>query len=226
MAWESGELGANGCIAESLCDKQQPPLPSACPAHLCNRLEKGEGEVRMAPLMFANSFENRQLCICGKTVFILRKHPAASTFLPVFSGKCQLALLAHLPQGCLSSCKSCAEIPNRGHCTGLNAGIGPCQHRALGDAAQQEVGACGSRRCVHSIKQKVGERQAAKPGLRCTWRAFAAALKPAEPLSLSSVACRQSRAWRCHRNHHPAPKAGAGGAGSSQDSAPRRTKRG
>lgn len=71
-------------------------LPSACPAHRCGRPGKGEGEVRITPLKFANSFENRRPCICGKTAFIGRKRPAASAFLPSSSGKCQPALLEGL----------------------------------------------------------------------------------------------------------------------------------
>lgn len=92
-------VGEQRAPSPNLCHELLPP---AGPPHLCGR---AKGEVRMAPLLFANSFENKQLCVCGKAVFILSKRAAARTSLPVFfSGKCQLALLERRASGPPGSC--------------------------------------------------------------------------------------------------------------------------
>lgn len=58
---------------------------SASPAHLYDRNKNGEGEVRIAPLVSANSSENGQLCVRSRTVLTSRKYLAVRTFLQFFA---------------------------------------------------------------------------------------------------------------------------------------------
>lgn len=166
--------------------------------------------MRIAPLMSANSFENRQLCTCGKTVYIkemssceyifavfLLQMPACSACTPSLGGSRAPATpeLLGLP------CKSCAEIPNRGHCIGLNAGIRPCQHWALGDATHQMLHTASSERWERGRQQSPG---CAVPGgplpqhwsLQSRFRSAAWRVGRAEPGTATKTTIRHQRQER------------------------------
>lgn len=60
---------------------------SASPVRLYDRGKNREGEVRIAPLVFANSSENGRLCVWGRAVLTSGKRLAFCSFLRLLGGR-------------------------------------------------------------------------------------------------------------------------------------------